>query len=400
MIYDRSGVPTAASVDWARTNNQGNYFLAEQRGQGVKKYFESIGVKCPIVVTSTIVPKEQKRRFIITGMQEGTQQVISPIETPEIELTVGLTAKIGFSTGLTSGNTIASGVGNSKDDYDSFQAGKAERAKFDQSMQQWQLANRRDGVERPWSDQAAYDAMLARQARGQSMTPYLYLELGGGFTVLDSTNNRKRLQFELQDKEDSRSNSIALRLDQAIQIIGQQKVRATGINRVEMNDSDSMGSIPNSLGCTGNFTNGGIGSMLNASQTVGSKLLDVILGKSFNAWLSGVVSKMPKQRATTGDGEDGDPQKAINAQWASLASDEFRADASLNFKQLIAACVTAGVTGVAAQKQIDISYWNPRMTFYYDETGKGEGARAWDADYGALNAKTAPKFFAGAKFSE
>ena len=400
LIYDQSGIPTAASVDWAKTNNQGNYFLAEQRGQGVKKYFESIGVTCPIVVTSTIVPNTQKRRFIITGMQEGTEKVISPIETPEIELTVGLTAKIGFSTGLTSGNTIVGGVGNRKDDYDSFQAGKAERAKFDQSMQQWQLANRRDGVERPWRDQAAYDAMLARQARGQSMTPYLYLELGGGFTVLDSTNNRKRLQFELQDSEDSRSNSIALRLDQAIQIIGQQKVRATGINRVEMNDSDSMGSIPNSLGCTGNFTNGGIGSMLNASQTVGSKLLDVILGKSFNAWLSGVVSKMPKQRATTGDGEDGDPQKAINAQWASLASDEFSADAALNFKQLIAACVTAGVTGVAAQKQTDISYWRPGMTFYYDETGKGEGARAWDADYGALNAKTAPKFFAGAKFSE
>lgn len=400
LIYDNIGKATADSTKWIAASNQGNNILARERGNSVKKYFESLGVTCAIVVTSTIVPNTETRRFTITAMQEGTQKVISPIETPEIELTVGLTAKIGFSTGLTSGNTIVGSVGNRKDDYDSNRAAQAERAKFDQSKLQWQLANQRDNVESEWRDQVAYDKMEARLARGQSMTPYLYLELGGGFTVLDSTNNRKRLQFELQDSEDSRSNSIALRLDQAKQIIQQQKVRATGINRVEMNDSDSMGSIPNSLGCTGNFTNGGISSMLNASQTVGSTLLDVLLGKSFNAWLLGVVNKMPKERATTYDGNDGDPQKAINAQWASLASDEFSAEAALNFKQLIAACVTAGVAGVAAQKQTDISYWRPGMTFYYDETGKGEGARAWDADYGALNAKTAPKFFAGAKFSE
>jgi len=89
LAYDKVGKPTPESIEWAKTN--GNAYLAKARGESVKKYLESKGVKATIVVIA--LTDQPKRQFIITAKQEGTDKVITPIGVPNIEWSCGFSAQ-------------------------------------------------------------------------------------------------------------------------------------------------------------------------------------------------------------------------------------------------------------------------------------------------------------------
>jgi hypothetical protein len=93
LKYDAAGKPTPESIEWAKTN--GNEYLARARGESVKTYLQEKGVMAIITVVPLI--NQEKRQFQITAKQEGTQKVITPIGTPDLQWEVYYSAGIGVA---------------------------------------------------------------------------------------------------------------------------------------------------------------------------------------------------------------------------------------------------------------------------------------------------------------
>lgn len=406
LKYDKTGKPTEASREWARDNNNGNKFLAKQRGLSVKAYLESKGVTTPINIIDKIVPKDQKREFRITAMVQGNEKVINPIGLPKIQWSCGASAQIAISEAMNSEDYEMGAINGKKNRIDSYNY-------FNKMYNDWQRNNQYAKMQ-GGSGEPKDKELVQWETYGQSYK--VFIIISGNGNVNQSANHLDKAVWELtpglaaklESTFTSKANTFtgpAAKLKFA-GARGQEQTLFMAPNVVDpaaqsatlaargASTVEAGGVVEKLLESTGQVLNGR--PIMNGITMVGSPLQTALTGQDFIAWLKGVCQSLPKTPPTA-TAPAGSPQKQANDQWQKIAKETFRSEAKGDLKQLIAGCTAAGIQGVAATPQTDPAYW--KNAYFFDAT-TGNNPPQEGVDYGQLNAKTAAAFFEGAKFAQ
>lgn len=404
LKYDKTGKPTQESREWARSDNNGNKYLALKRGESAKAYLESKGVKTPIRIITKIVPKEQKREFQITAVVKGNEKVINPIGTPKVQWSCGATANIYISNASTTEDFEKGGPQgqtNSRDAYNYYnkmyndwqgenryaqmQGGKG--SPMPKELAAWQAYGGNYGVFIEISGGATIDQARAQLQKAVfQLTPTLADTLEKTFT--NKTNTFTGTSAKLKFAGERGENQTLM---MSVGAGGDPKAQSAELAKRGVGTVEAGGIVASYLESTGQVLNGGM--ILNGLLMVGSPLQTALTGQDFIGWLKQICASLPKTNPTEKAVNAPDQQK-INDAWQQISKKTFKSSGAGDFKQLISGAIQAGIPGVAATPQKDPAYW--KNAYFFDAT-TGNNPPQEGKDYGKLNAKTAPIFFQGAE---
>jgi hypothetical protein len=404
LKYDKTGKPTQESREWARSDNNGNKYLALKRGESAKAYLESKGVKTPIRIITKIVPKEQKREFQITAVVKGNEKVINPIGTPKVQWSCGATANIYISNASTTEDFETGGITGKKNSNDAYNY-------YNKMYNDWQADNRYARMQGGTSDPMPKE-LAAWQAYGNSYN--VFIEISGGATIDQARAQLQKAVFQLTptladtlektftNKTNTFTGTSAKlkfagergenqTLMMSVGAGGDPKAQSAELAKRGVGTVEAGGIVASYLESTGQVLNGGM--ILNGLLMVGSPLQTALTGQDFIGWLKQICASLPKTNPTEKAANAPDQQK-INDAWEQIEKKTFKSSGAGDFKQLISGAIQAGIPGVAATPQKDPAYW--KNAYFFDAT-TGNNPPQEGKDYGKLNAKTAPIFFQGAE---
>jgi hypothetical protein len=306
LVYDKTGVVTAKSIEWAKTN--GNAFLAQQRGEAVKKYFESKGVKASIIVTA--LTGQPTRQFQITAKQEGTEKVINPIGVPDIEWSYSISVDVIMASAYT--NTI---TGN--------------------------------------------------------QVPHLRIRAGGnlgsmkGIIPRDASNDA---QAKAKVKVWSQGGNIQTAVSTAK--LGGVRPNFSNFEGALQLQPSSLAAQSSTLAAAGYSTQEAAGAVGPFLSSVGHFSSGQLIVAEFNNIVSPLVSQLVKTNIADKLQLIFDEHKKYTADETreDIFNLSFKANGSGNLQDLANAAAAAGLQGVSATKSTDPLYW--QNAYFFDYTNK------------------------------
>jgi len=430
LAYDKAGVVTPQSKEWAKTN--GNEFLAKQRGESVKKYLESKGVKATIIVIA--LTDQLKREFVITAKQEGTDKVITPIGVPDIQWECGFSAELKIAYDVDFQEMIR----NNNNMIEALRASVREKAQGAATGKGFAMAIP-DPAKFPDKNSEEYAVeyyfLNGNVKRGSSL-PYLavygnpqgelYITYTGGWSLGNSAGSLPNLQ----DKMISPYGSAVGKIDTAIANAKSTDPVTVTKGTYSLSDLDAnyqggkkgvfTTNIPNSGVDTGNQSSGDLvsqgvkgvsgineagrlnttgytnnGSLIYAQlRNAASPLFAQLTGTDVAAELLKIKDAaltISKEHGQYYYGQDANAK----AKYDAILAMKINASGKGDLKALIKAAVAAGLPNVSETISTDPAYW--QMAYFMDFTKKNQYGLP---TRGQLVGQTAKEFFADTTFAK
>jgi hypothetical protein len=430
LAYDKVGKPTPESIKWAQTN--GNEYLAKARGESVKKYLESNGVKATIIVIA--LTDQPKREFVITAKQEGTDKVITPIGVPDIEWSCGFIAQLKVAYDVDFQEMIR--TNNSQ--VEALRASVREKAQGAYTGTGFAMAEP-DPAKFPDKNSKEYAVeyyFLNGDVKRGSNLPYLavygnpqgelYITYTGGWSLGNSAGSLPNLQ----DKMISPYGSAVGKIDTAIANAKSTDPVTVTKGTYSLSDLDAnyqggkkgvfTTNIPNSGVDTGNQSSGDIvsqgakgvsgineagrlnttgytnnGSLIYAQlRNAASPLFAQLTGTDVAAELLKIKDAaltISKEHGQYYYGQDANAK----AKYDAILAMKINASGKGDLKALIKAAVAAGLPNVSETISTDPAYWE--MAYFMDFTKKNQYGLP---TRGQLLGQTAKEFFADTTFAK
>jgi hypothetical protein len=430
LAYDKVGKPTPESIKWAQTN--GNEYLAKARGESVKKYLESKGVKATIIVIA--LTGQPKRKFLITAKQEGTRKVITPIGVPDIEWSCGFSAQFKVAYDVDFSEMIRT----NKSLIDALDASVREKAQGAYTGTGFAMAEP-DPAKFPDKKSKEYAVeyyFLNGNVKRGSNLPYLavyglpqgelYITYTGGWSLGNSAGSLPNLQ----DKMISPFGRALDKIDTAIANAKSTDPVTVTKGTYSLSDLDAnyqggkkgvfTTNIPNSGVDTGNQSSGDIvsqgakgvsgideASRLNTTgytnngtliyaqlRNAASPLFAQLTGTDVAAELSKIKDAaltISKEHGQYYFGQDSNAK----AKYDAILAMKINASGKGDLKALIKAAVAAGLPGVSETISTDPAYW--KRAYFMDFTKKNQYGLP---TRGQLLGQAAVEFFKDTEFAK
>jgi hypothetical protein len=370
LIYDKTGAATANSIEWAKTN--GNEFLAQQRGESVKKYLESKGVKASIIIKAVTNENVTTREFQITAKQQGTQKVVNPIGVPDIEWS--------YSVSVSAYLAGSDGPYSTKFDHESVLAVQGLRDTDPEEYKKkypygfdprkiWfsvraggSLGTMTGVIPRYGCVEAGY---LATAVPGNKLAATLAAVRKGGMNPAYGVYEGF---FRLQPDSLQAQSFVSAGAGGSTQ--------------------ESAGEVGPFLSSVGHFRSGE--EIVANFQNIVSPLVAQLLKTNIADKISEMITA---DRAAYDISRTYSDQEPVKSAYDKVFNLSFNVSAKGNLQDLVTAAVAAGITEVSATKSTDPRYW--QNAYFFDYTTKNANGLP---SYGKLNKQNAAAFFAEAAF--
>lgn len=436
LKYDAAGKPTAESKQWARDN--GNAYLAKARGESVKKYLESKNIKATIIIKALI--DQEFREFRITAKQEGTQKVIMPIGTPDLDWSFSYSANLSvaydqeFLKDTTDWKREIDAAyeeieHNAQRDYtEGNKPGVDSRVKYpdpqkfpDQKSDAWRLEYKKLNL-----SQYLKGTMLTWALYG-TPSGCIYLNVGGSWSFGNSTGKLPKVSAKLMSVVGNKPNGILTAIKNAsgpdiwtmrepgtdakdieANYAGMKKemfqtfIASSGVDTGNQSSGDFVDrgvkgviGIPeserlNSSGCTNN------GHMIYAQfKNAASPLITQLTGTDVAAWLKSVNDLALSDNIYSKSGHMSWYYDSLKTDFDPLLSMTVSAGATGKLKDLLKAAIAAGISDTFETPQTDPAYWND--AYFIDFTKMDNNGFP---NRGKLNRQTAADFFKDTEFAK